>query len=58
MKVLRKYFRGTLATSVHYFPKAKNSQENFCGKLKNHKNHKSLAQRIFPRLRYLVLHTY
>ena len=32
-------------------PKAKNSWENFRGKLKNCK---SLAQRICPRLRYIV----
>ena len=49
---LRKYFRGALATSVHYLPKAKNSRENFHGKLTNHENSKSLAQRIFPRLQH------
>ena len=48
----RKYFRGALATSVHYLPKAKNSWENFRSKLKNRENHESLAQQIFPRLRY------
>ena len=31
----RKYFRGAVATSVHYFRIAKNSRENFRGKLKN-----------------------
>ena len=31
----RKYFRGVSATSVYYLPIAKNSQENFRGKLKN-----------------------
>ena len=35
----------------YYLPIAKNSQENFCGKLKNRK---SLAQRIFPCLRYNI----
>ena len=44
----RKYFRGALTTSVYYLPIAKNSRENFRGKLKNREN---LAQRIFPRLR-------
>ena len=44
MKFLRKYFCGALATSVHYLPIVKNSQENFCNTLKNHKNHESLAQ--------------
>ena len=34
-----------IATSVYYLPIAKNSQENFRGTLKNHKN---LAQQIFP----------
>ena len=38
-------FRGALATSVYCLPMAKNSQENFCGTLKNRK---SLVQRIFP----------
>ena len=47
----RKYFHGALATSVHYLPKVKNSQENFRGKLKNHGNGKRLAQRIFSCLR-------
>ena len=45
---LWKYFHGALVTSVYYLPIAKNSWENFCGKLKNHENHESLAQRIFP----------
>ena len=49
IKFLRKYFRGALATSVYYLPIAKNSQKNFRGTLKNHKNRKSLAQQIFPR---------
>ena len=31
---------------------AKNSRENVCGILKNRENRGSLAQRIFPRLRY------
>ena len=42
-------FCGALATSVDYLPIAKNSQENFHSKFKNHK---SLIQRIFPCLRY------
>ena len=46
-----KYFHGALATSVHYLPKVKNSQENFRGKLKNHGNGKRLAQWIFSCLR-------
>ena len=50
---LRKYFRGALATSAYYLPIAKNSWENFCGKLKNCEYRESLAQRIFPRLRYI-----
>ena len=39
-----------MASSVYYLPTAKNSWENFCGKLKNRE---SLAQRIFSRLRYM-----
>ena len=50
MKFSRKYFRGALATSVPYLPKAKNSMENFHGKVKNRENRESLAQRIFPHL--------
>ena len=49
---LRKYIRSALATSVHYLPIAKNSRENFHGKLKNCENRERLAQRIFPRSRY------
>ena len=48
----RKYFRGALASSVNYLPIAENSRENFRGKLKNRE---SLAQRIFPRLRYAYI---
>ena len=51
IKFLRKYFRGALTTSVYYLPIVKNSRENFRVTLKNHENHKSLAQQIFPRLR-------
>ena len=40
-----------MATSVHYLRIAKNSRENFCGKLKNRE---SLAQWIFPHLQYVV----
>ena len=54
MKISRKYFRGALATSSYYLPKAKNSRENFCGKLKNCENCKSLTQRIFSCLRYMI----
>ena len=50
VSALYEVFRGALATSVHYLPKAKNSRESFRGKLKNRE---SLTQRIFPRLRYL-----
>ena len=39
--------------SLLTYCKAKNSRENFCGKLKNHENSESLAQRIFPCLRYI-----
>ena len=28
--------------------------ENFCGTLENHENYKSLAQHIFPHLRYML----
>ena len=41
MKFSQKYFRGALASSVYYLSIAKNSQENFCGKLKNCENHES-----------------
>ena len=43
MKFLQKYSRGALATCtiVYCLPTAKNSQDNFCGTLKNHE---SLAQ--------------
>ena len=44
-----------MATSVYCLPIAKNSRENFCGTLKNCENHESLAQRIFPRLRYSMI---
>ena len=43
-----------MATSVHYLRIAKNSRENFRGKLKNRENREYLAQRIFPRLRYII----
>ena len=49
----QKYFHGALASSVYYLPVVKNSRENFCGKLKNCKNGENLAQRVFPRLRYV-----
>ena len=42
---------GALASSVYYLTIAKYLQENFCGALKNHK---SLAQRIFSCLWYVV----
>ena len=54
MKFSWKYFCGALATSVYYLPIAKNSQENFCGTLKTRENRESLAQQIFPRLRYAL----
>ena len=41
IKFLQEYFRSALATGVYCLPIAKNSWENFCGTLKNHK---SLAQ--------------
>ena len=37
-----------------FVPIAKNLQENFHGTLKNCKNYESLAQQIFPRLRYIT----
>ena len=53
---LYEIFRGALATtratSVHYLPIAKISRENFRGKLENRE---SLTQRIFSRLRYVVI---
>ena len=52
MKFSRKYFHGTLASSVYHLTIAKYSWENFRGTLKNRENHKSLAQQIFPHLRY------
>ena len=58
MKFLWKYFRDALATSVHYLPKANNSRENVHSKFKNHENRESLAQRIFPHLRYIVNYSY
>ena len=54
MKFSWKYFHGALATSTYYLPKAKNSWENFRGKLKNCENCKSLTQRIFSCLRYMI----
>ena len=53
MKFLQKYFHGALVTSVYCLPIAKNSRGNFHGTLKNCKNCKSLAQQIFPHLRYI-----
>ena len=44
-----KYFRGALAPMFITYLKAENSQENFCGKLKNRE---SIAQRILPCWRY------
>ena len=38
---------------ITYLYRANNSQENFCGTLKNRENHNNLAQQIFPHL----LHT-
>ena len=55
MIFLWKYFHSALATSVYYLPIAKNSWENFRGTLKNRESCKSLAQRIFPFLRYFVI---
>ena len=42
-------FRGALASGVYYLNIAKYSRKNFSGTLKYRE---SLAQRIFPRLRY------
>ena len=50
IKFSRKYFRGALATSVHYLPIAKNSQENFRGKLKNRE---SFLFTVYAQLRYV-----
>ena len=38
-----------------YLTIAKYSQENFRSILKTHENHESLALRIFPCLRYLMI---
>ena len=54
LSFLWKYFHGALATSVYYLPIAKNLWENFHSKLENYE---SLAQRIFPRLQYMLLKT-
>ena len=43
-----------LASSVSYLTIAMYSWEDFHITLKNHKNHKSLAQWIFPRLQYTI----
>ena len=48
------HFCGPLTSSVYYLTIAKYLRENFCGTLKNCENHESLAQRIFPRLQYLI----
>ena len=48
MKFLRKYFHGALATSVHYLPIAKNSQENFHSKLKTRKPQKFSPANLSP----------
>ena len=55
LNFLWKYLRGVLAISVYCLPIAKNSQENFRGTFRNRENRESLAQQIFPRLRYLHL---
>ena len=54
MKFLQKYFHSALATSVSYLSRAKNSRENFHGKLTNHENCESLAQLVFPCLQYSI----
>ena len=54
---LRKYFRGALATSVHYLPKTKNSRENFRGKFKTTKTAKVSPNESFPVYgSYLYMH--
>ena len=54
MNFLQEYFRSALASSVHYLTIAKYSRENFHDILKNHEKSESLAQLIFPRLRYFT----
>ena len=53
-EIISRKFHSALTTSVYCLPIAKNSWENFCGTLKNHKNYESLAQQIFPRLWYIT----
>ena len=48
MKFSRKYFRGALATSVHYLPIAKSSWENFYGKHKTAKTRKFSPANLSP----------
>ena len=43
---------------VYCLPIAENSWENFRGTLKNRENHETLAQQIFPRLRYIFIFYY
>ena len=51
---LMKFFMEILLQCIgHQCLLPKNSRENFHSKLKNCENCKCLAQRIFPRLRYL-----
>ena len=47
-----KYFHGASTTCVYYLTIAKCSQKNSCGTLKKCE---SLAQRIFPHLRYSIV---
>ena len=53
MKFSQEYFCCVLASSAYYLTIAKYLWENFCSTLKNHENHESLAQRVFPHLQYV-----
>ena len=51
-KFSQESFHHALASSVNYLTIAKYLRKNFRGTLKNHENHESLAQRIFPYLQW------
>ena len=52
-EVSQEYFCCVLASSVYYLTIAKHLWENFCSTLKDHENHESLAQWVFPHLQYV-----
>ena len=56
MKFSWEYFCCVLVSIVYYLTIAKYLWENFRSTLKNHENHESLAQRVFPHLQYVHFH--